>query len=100
MTRPGALARDLAVACGAEATRLDLDFTFEAGRLGHGVGLMSTEPPHIAIYDDTVLESGMVITLEPGVVNEQGTFIAEQNFVVTPDGAEVLSLANRELRRI
>jgi Xaa-Pro aminopeptidase len=42
----------------------------------------------------------MVITLEPGVVNEQGTFIAEQNFVVTPDGAEVLSLANRELRRI
>lgn len=99
-TRPGVLAKDLAIACGAEATRLNLDFSFEAGRLGHGVGLMSTEPPHIAVYDDTVLESGMVITLEPGVVNEQGTFIAEQNFVVTPDGAEVLSLANRELRRI
>lgn len=99
-TKPGVQASDLAAICGAEAVRLGLDFSFEAGRFGHGVGLMSTEPPHIAIYDATELESGMVITLEPGVVNEKGTFIAEQNFVVTPDGAEILSLADRELRTI
>ncbi|MCK4791520.1 MAG: aminopeptidase P family protein [Desulfobacteraceae bacterium] len=98
--RPGSIASDVAKACGAEAERLGLDFTFEAGRLGHGMGLMSTEPPHIAVYDQTALEPGMVITLEPGVVSEQGAFIAEQNLVVTPEGAETLSLASRELRTL
>lgn len=98
--RPGTLASDVAKACGAEAERLGLDFTFEAGRLGHGLGLMSTEPPHIAVYDNTVLEPGMVVTVEPGVVNAHGAFIAEQNVVVTSHEAEILSLASCEIRML
>lgn len=98
--RPGIRASDVVRACAAEVERLGLELTFEAGRAGHGLGLMSTEPPHIALYDDTVLEPGMVITVEPGVVNDFGAFIAEENIAVTPDGHEVLSLASRELRKL
>ena len=98
--RPGIKASELARMCGRAAEEFNIDLNFEAGRLGHGVGLMSTEPPHIAVYDDTILEPGMVITLEPGIVNEHGTFIAEENLVVRPDGFELLSLATRELRVI
>lgn len=98
--RPGLRASELAHMCGKIAQDLNIDFSFEAGRLGHGIGLSSTEPPHIAVYDDTVLEPGMVITIEPGIVNEHGTFIAEENLVVRPDGYELLSLSTREIRAI
>jgi Xaa-Pro aminopeptidase len=94
---PGMKASELARACGRAAEEYNIDFSFEAGRLG-GIGLNSTEPPHIAVYDDTILEPGMVITIEPGIVNEHGTFIAEENLVVRPEGFELLSLSTRELR--
>jgi hypothetical protein len=49
-----------------------------ASRVGHGVGLEATEPPPIAEYDHTILESGMLITLEPGVASEiDGRSIAQ-----------------------
>ena len=38
------------------------------GRMGHGLGLDLTEPPSIAADDATVLEAGMVITLEPSLI--------------------------------
>jgi Xaa-Pro dipeptidase len=38
------------------------------GRMGHGLGLDVTEPPSIAPGDETRLEEGMVITLEPSAV--------------------------------
>jgi Xaa-Pro dipeptidase len=37
------------------------------GRMGHGVGLDLAEPPSLAEGDRTVLEEGMVLTLEPMV---------------------------------
>jgi len=42
----------------------------------------------------------MVITVEPGVATEYGTFHAEENVVVTPDGFEVISEAPRTLAAI
>jgi Xaa-Pro aminopeptidase len=98
--RPGLKASELARICINAAADLGIDFSFEAGRLGHGMGLMSTEPPHIAVYDDTVLEPGMVFTIEPGIVNDIGTFIAEENLVVRPDGYELLTSTSRELRAL
>jgi Xaa-Pro aminopeptidase len=68
-----------------------------AERVGHGVGLNMTEPPHMAIYDRTPLREGMVITIEPGVATEYGTFQAEEDLVVTADGCEVLPKAPRTL---
>lgn len=98
--RAGVPVRAIVDACNDEAKRLGLAFTFAAGRMGHGMGLMSTEPPHVAAYDATVLESGMVVTVEPGWVLEHGTYISEENVVVTPTGCEQLTITPRTLRQI
>jgi Xaa-Pro aminopeptidase len=95
--RPGIKSSDLSKYCIDLATKQGIDFTFNCGRLGHAMGFNSTEPPHIALYDDTVLEPGMIFTLEPGVVNDIGTFIVEENLVVRPDGYELLTTTQREL---
>ena len=99
--RPGVPASTIAEFCFAELERLDFAITSSiaqrAERVGHGVGLNMTEPPHMAIYDRTPLQEGMVITIEPGVATEYGTFQAEEDLVVTADGCEVLSKAPRTL---
>lgn len=77
-----------------------LPWSFECGRAGHGVGLQLTEPPSIARCDNTVLESGMVITVEPGYVNDIGCFDIEENVLVTETGFEILSGGIRELHDI
>ncbi len=62
------------------------------GRLGHGLGLQLTEPPSNMPGDDTVLEPGMVITIEPGMEYAAGKMIVhEENVVITPDGAQLLT---------
>ena len=95
--KPGVKAADIAHICAVELQRRGLDLTFRAGRLGHGIGLMLTEPPHIANYDSTILEPGMIITIEPGFVTEYGVFQAEENVLVTTDGYEILSTASTDL---
>ncbi|GAA0441541.1 Xaa-Pro peptidase family protein [Lentibacillus halophilus] len=59
--RPGIPAAEVANACNKEMERAGFRANFECGRLGHGMGLMSTEPPSITLDDDTILESGMII---------------------------------------
>lgn len=98
--KPRVTASDIAHICAFELERLGLELTFRAGRLGHGIGLMLTEPPHIANYDSTILEPGMIITIEPGFVTDYGVFQAEENVLVTPEGFEILSTANTELVHI
>lgn len=71
---------------------------FAGGRIGHGMGTMITEPPHVAAYDETVLAPGMVITIEPGWMRPDGCFHVEDNVLVTEDGCEVLSRCRRDLR--
>lgn len=98
--RPGTPVAEVARACGRELERMGFDATFECGRMGHGMGLMSTEPPSVTIYDDTVLQEGMIINLEPGLVDDRGVFDIEENFVVTKDGCECLSGGSRKLHVI
>ena len=87
--RPGCTAQDL--------YRIMADFlpnaTFSTGRLGHGLGLELTEHFSIAPHDQTVLEAGFVITLEPGmpVPGGQNLLVHEENVLITPLGAEWLS---------
>jgi hypothetical protein len=68
-----------------------------AGQAGHGLGLSTTEPPSLTLEDPTVLEAGMVVTIEPGFATEFGIFHVEQDVVVTEGGPEVLSAASPEL---
>ena len=69
------------------------------GRLGHGIGLTATEPPSVVEHDPTILEAGMVITVEPAAVHEDGLYCAEQ-IVVVGDPPELLSTEPTALRTI
>jgi Xaa-Pro aminopeptidase len=98
--RPGRPIREVVDACGQEARELGLTMNFASGRIGHGLGLMLTEPPHMASYDDHVLETGNVITLEPGIVGPEGVYIVEQDIAVVETGADVLSNGRWQLWEI
>jgi Xaa-Pro aminopeptidase len=91
--KPGATFSQLVQAIAAEGERqgLDMSFTAEAGRLGHGLGLHLAEPPSVTLDNHAVLQPGMAITLEPGVIRRSGMFCIEQNMVVTEDGVDVLT---------
>jgi len=89
--RPGMAISQVVQACGEESERLGLSLNFAAGRIGHSLGLMFTEPPSVTLEEKTVLEPGMTITLEPGIVRSSGVFIIEQNMAVTEDGVDLLS---------
>ena len=88
--RPGASAADLfhvmdeIVTGGAGGS--------DAGRYGHGLGMNLTEWPSLIPTDTTVLASGMVLTLEPGIEIAPGmALVHEENIVIRDTGAEWLS---------
>lgn len=89
IARPGATAADLFHAMndvltrGAEGT--------DAGRLGHGLGMSLTEWPSIIPTDHTVLEDGMVLTLEPGIAVGDKILVHEENIVITADTPRFIS---------
>lgn len=98
--RPGAPVTEIVRAVNRELERRGCSPSGLGGRIGHGIGLMSTEPPHVALYDKTVLEAGMVITVEPILLEDCGVFQIEMDVVVTEDGPEILSMAPWELRAL
>ena len=64
----------------------------DVGRLGHGLGMQLTETPSFTAHDQTVIEPGMVLTLEPGYCYGNGQMMVhEENLVVTDSGYELLS---------
>jgi Xaa-Pro dipeptidase len=69
------------------------------GRLGHGLGMQLTEWPSNTANDNTPLEPGVVLTLEPGLTFLPGKeMVHEENIVITEDGPEWLSIrASEEL---
>jgi Xaa-Pro aminopeptidase len=106
--RPGITASGLSQICSREFEKAGLKDIWgdgdcssaqsnRANRVGHGIGMATTEPPHIALFDDTELKAGMVVTIEPTVVTNYGHFNIESNVLVSEDGPEVLSKATTEL---
>ena len=93
----GVQARDVAGACNAELSRQGLA-PYDVGRLGHALGLLSTEPPDVSVRDETILEPGMVLTIEPTVIRDDGIYEVEQDVVVTETGCEILSKSPPHLR--
>ena len=65
--------------------------TFGHG-LGHGVGLAIHEAPRLSSMDESLLEPGMVVTVEPGIyLPHWGGIRLENMILVTENGAEVLN---------
>lgn len=96
IAKPGATAAELfhamndVVSGGAGGT--------DAGRLGHGLGMSLTEWPSLIPTDHTVLEAGMVLTLEPGIAVADKILVHEEDIVITETGAQFLSpRAGREM---
>ena len=67
-------------------------------RVGHGLGLEVHEDPSLDPGGSTVLEEGMVVTIEPGVyIPGWGGIRIEDDVVVEGGGCRVLTMADHRL---
>ncbi len=90
LVKPGVMAKDI----DQKVRQFIRDAGYEPypHHTGHGVGVSGHEEPRIVPYNETVLQAGMVIMLEPGIYvpGETGVRL-EDGLLVTADGAELLT---------
>ncbi len=99
--RPGVTTGEIFDACHNVLVQRGFAEHAKLERVGHGVGLDLHEPPSVARDGSTVVEPGMVLTVEP-IWSDQpdyhiGNFALEDQILVTETGHEVLSLFPKEL---
>lgn len=74
---------------------------FFVHRTGHGMGVEVHEPPYITAASQTVLEEGMVFSIEPGIYLPDRFGIRLEDIVILrSDGPEILSDLPRDARII
>jgi len=64
--------------------------TSNVGRYGHGLGIQLTEYPSNASFDHTVLQPGMVMTLEPSLTISKGKMMVHEENILITEAAPVL----------
>lgn len=95
--RPGAKAQDIDAEARSYIDQAGFGRFFGHG-LGHGIGLEIHEAPRLRKESATILEPGMVVTVEPGIyLPDWGGVRIEDDVLVTPDGREVLSSLPKSL---
>lgn len=88
--KPGAKASDLFRAQAKVLEEVSSDWL--GTRMGHGLGIQMTETPSNRIGDDTILEVGMVMTIEPGIFyGPRHLMLHEEDALITADGIELLT---------
>jgi Xaa-Pro aminopeptidase len=103
--RPGVTCAELhriaLIACDEAGVEPDHAHKQPGSRMGHGQGVLLTEPPSITPEDQTVLAPGMVLSTEPGVTGLDGVSVLwEDVHLVTEDGRLPITLESDELREI
>ncbi|NLY39637.1 MAG: aminopeptidase P family protein [Firmicutes bacterium] len=95
--RPGMTGREIDALARNLIKEAGFDEQFGHG-LGHGLGLEVHEEPRLAPLSKTVLQPGMVITVEPGIyIPGWGGVRIEDMVLLTAEGAELLTHSPREL---
>jgi Xaa-Pro aminopeptidase len=95
--RPGVTAASIDKAARTSLGERGLD-KFFTHSTGHGLGLEIHEAPALRRSDSTVLQPGMVITVEPGVyLRDEGGMRIEDTVLVTASGVENLTPTSKEL---
>ncbi|MCY4258923.1 MAG: M24 family metallopeptidase [Rhodobacteraceae bacterium] len=70
---------------------------FFVHRTGHGLGVEIHEPPYITATSETILDEGMVFSIEPGIYLPDRFGIRLEDIVVLrADGPEILSGLSRD----
>jgi len=95
--KPGVLARDVDAAARGVITEAGYGKQF-THRTGHGMGIDGHEPPYITATSETVLEEGMVFSIEPGIylTGKFGCRL-EEIVILRKDGPEILSGLKRDV---
>lgn len=89
--RPGALASEVDAAARKVITDAGYGEYF-VHRTGHGMGIDGHEPPYITATSETVLEEGMVFSIEPGIYLPGRFGVRLEDIVILrEDGPEILS---------
>ena len=94
---PGALCADVDKAVRKYYHDHDL-MPYWKHHVGHAIGLRYHEAPFLDIGDQTIIEPGMVFTVEPGLyVSDLGGFRHSDTVAVTEDGIERMTYYPRDL---
>ncbi|MDG1431112.1 MAG: Xaa-Pro peptidase family protein [Yoonia sp.] len=95
--RPGVAAKSVDLAARKVITDAGYGEYF-VHRTGHGLGTEVHEPPYITAASDTLLEEGMVFSIEPGIYLPGRFGIRlEEIVILRADGPEILSDLPRDL---
>jgi Xaa-Pro aminopeptidase len=95
--RPGASSKSVDQAARGFIAEQGYGEAFNHG-LGHGIGLQIHDGPFFRPNMDVPLQAGMVVTCEPGIyIPGWGGVRIEDDILITPDGAEVLTRCPRDL---
>lgn len=91
--RPGIPARRLREVGNEVAARFGL--ADRAWGTGHGLGCKLREEPLLDPTNELLLQPGMTIAIEPMCVSDLGTFVVEDDILITETGSEYLSASPR-----
>jgi Xaa-Pro dipeptidase len=86
------------MACAEIDRRLSRQYEFRGlterwrHHVGHSIGILAREPPYLDVGDTTILQPGMVVTVEPGLYQAGvGGFRHSDCVLVTEHGSEILT---------